>query len=760
MSTRISSLGAGWFRKRATPAADKGDAAARRIDLPTSLIGTLLVALLVVLHIVNPPAIESFRLKVFDSLQELYPRPPVSAVPVTIVDIDDHSLAAIGQWPWPRSIFAELLGRLGEMGAAVVACDILFPERDRYSPPVYAESLDGRDPKLAASLRTLPDNDVLMAGAMAERLVVLGVTGVGAEIDSVVRKPKVTPVIAMGEDPRQFLPELPGYVGATPVLSEAAAGLGLVTLTPDVDGIVRRVPLVGAVGGQLMPSLALEAIRIAIGAEKVFVRSGAGGITGIVVGGVNIPVDAEGRAWVRYADANPDQYVRASDVLNGNLPPDRLEGHIVFIGASAAGLGDIKPAPIQGTMPGVEIQASLLQTLVSGSVLRRPSDVVQLENLVMLVLGVALAWIGPLLRAGYLPFLLGLAAIAGFGGTWYAFRYHQILVDGLYVAGSLAVLLFWLAMARYVREESRRRTIRAAFSRYLSPVMVDRLTTSARALNLGGERRELTVLFSDIRGFTTLSERFEDDPVGLTELLTRYFTAMSATIQDHSGTIDKYIGDAIMAFWNAPLAVEHHPRAACLAALRMREQLVELNAALAEEAAARGEAMSAIRIGIGLNTGVCFVGNMGSEQRFNYTVIGDPVNVASRIEGRCKTYGVDIVIGETTREAAPELAALELDRVRLLGKTTATGLYVLVGNETVARSERFEELAGEHAAMLAAYRGRDWATAMQKLRRCHHLGQSFHLGDFYEMYGVRIGLYMTDPPPAGWDGSFVAEDKH
>jgi adenylate cyclase len=731
-----------------------------RLDLPTSLVGTLLVVLLVGLHILNSPAIESFRLKVFDELQALYPRPPVSALQMTIVDIDDHSLAAIGQWPWPRSVFAELLGRLGELGAAVVACDILFPERDRYSPPVYAESLAGRDPKLAAALSALPDNDALMAGAMAERLVVLGVAGIGAEIDGAVRAPKATPVIAMGDDPRHFLPELPGLVGATPVLSEAAAGLGLVTLTPDVDGIVRRVPLVGAVGGQLLPSLALEAIRIAVGAEKVFVRSGAGGITGVTVGGVDIPVDAEGRAWVRYGLPNPDQYVRAADVLAGALSPDRLEGHIVFIGASAAGLGDIKPAPIVGAMPGVEIQASLLQTLVSGSVLRRPVEVVQLENLILLCLGIALAWVGPFLRAGYLPALLGLAIAGGFGGTWYAFRYHQILIDSLYVAGALAVLLFWLAMARYVREEARRRTIRAAFSRYLSPVMVDRLTSSARALNLGGERRELTILFSDIRSFTTMSERFEDDPVGLTELLTRYFTAMSATIQDHSGTIDKYIGDAIMAFWNAPLPVAHHPRAACRAALRMREQLVELNAALVEEANARGETVDPIRIGIGLNTGVCFVGNMGSEQRFNYTVIGDPVNVASRIEGRCKTYGVDIVIGEPTRGAASDLAALEIDRVRLLGKSATSCLFALIGDEQVARSERFEELAGEHAAMLDAYRGRDWVAAMQKLRRCHHLGQAYGLGDFYEMYGLRIALYMTDPPPPSWDGSFVAEDKH
>jgi adenylate cyclase len=226
------------------------------------------------------------------------------------------------------------------------------------------------------------------------------------------------------------------------------------------------------------------------------------------------------------------------------------------------------------------------------------------------------------------------------------------------------------------------------------------------------------------------------------------------------GTLDKYIGDAIMAFWNAPLPVQDHPRAACLAALDMRTRLAELNAALAEEAKARGEELGAIRIGVGLNTGVCFVGNMGSEQRFNYTVIGDPVNVASRIEGRCKGYGLEIVIGESTALAAPGLAALEIDQVQLVGKTSATRLFTLVGDETVAASERFGELKGEHDAMLATYRSRDWDGAMAKLRRCHHLGHGYGLGPFYELYGQRIDAYRTDPPPSGWDGSVVAEDKH
>jgi adenylate cyclase len=215
-----------------------------------------------------------------------------------------------------------------------------------------------------------------------------------------------------------------------------------------------------------------------------------------------------------------------------------------------------------------------------------------------------------------------------------------------------------------------------------------------------------------------------------------------------------------MAFWNAPLPVEAHARQACLAALRMREGLLELNEAMAAEAAERSLAVAPIRIGIGLNSGVCFVGNMGSEQRFNYSVIGDPVNVASRIEGRCKGYGLEIVIGETTQQAAQDLATLEIDRVQLLGKTTATRLFTLVGDDKVAASERFEELVGEHRAMLAAYRSRDWDGAVAKLRRCHHLGQGYGLDLFYELYGQRIDAFRSDPPPPDWDGSIVAEDKH
>jgi adenylate cyclase len=729
----------------------------RLIDLPTSIIGSLLVLLLAGLQVINPPVVEAFRLRIFDELQALHPAPPQLEAGVVIVDIDDESLAQVGQWPWPRSTFAALLDGLHTLGARVVGMDVLFAEADRYSPPVYARSLAALAPEIAAALQALPDNDAAMARAMRRQAVVLGVAGIGrVSPDFPGISDAASRVATLGRDPRQFLSGFPGLVGVVPALAEAASGFGLVSVSPDVDGIVRRVPLIASAGGHILPGLALETLRLALGETTLIVRSSGTGVEQVSLRGVGIPVDAQGRAWVRFGLRQPDRYVSAADVLAGTVPRQRLSGRIVLIGTSAAGLGDIKQAPLVGTTPGVEIHASLLETLLAGTVLQRPQHIVQLEPVILLVLGLALAWLGPMVRASFLPALLGLVVAAGLYATWYMFRYHELLVDATYIAGGLGVLLFWLAMARYVREESRRRTIRNAFSRYLSPVMVDKLASGAGALKLGGERRELTVLFSDIRSFTGLAERYESNPEGLTQLLNRYFTAMTTVILDHSGTIDKYIGDAIMAFWNAPLPVQGHPRQACLSALGMRKELRALNEALHADP---DQPDLTIRIGVGINTGECFVGNMGSDLRFNYSVIGDPVNVASRVETRSKSYGVDIVIGESTRQAAADLALLELDQVQLVGKSATTRLYALLGDAACARSDGFRLLERAHDAMLVAYRAQHWDEAEQGLQRCRALGSEYGLDRLYEGYAARIVRFRQDPPPPDWDGSEIATSK-
>jgi adenylate cyclase len=474
---------------------------------------------------------------------------------------------------------------------------------------------------------------------------------------------------------------------------------------------------------------------------------------------VAIPTDPDGRVWIRYNVGELAPSLSADDILEGGSVGDRVAGRIVLVGSSAAGLGDIKTVPGGASMPGVQVQAQLLATLSSGAHLRRPPAVAGAERAALVAVGLILAWYAPLLRAAWLPPLLAATILGSFAATWLGFGRYGLLIDGGYLAVALSLLLFWLAMAKFIREEARRRTIRDAFGHYLAPAMVDRLASSRRELRLGGERRELTVLFSDIRGFTTLSERFARDPEALTRLLNRYLTTMTEAIQAAQGTIDKYIGDAIMAFWGAPLPVGRHAEAACRAALAMRERLGRFNAEIAAEHLGDNLIFEPLRMGIGINTGECFVGNLGSDQRFNYSVLGDAVNVASRLEGRSKAYGIDIVLGETTRAAVPELAALELDRVRLASKTDVTRIYGLLGDEALMRDERFLALTAAHEGMLAAYRARDWDEAERGLRSCRAWDDGFGLGTLYDIYADRLRRYRDRPPPEGWDGSELALSK-
>ena len=709
------------------------------VDWPTRLVGLLLVLVLAAIQLWDPPLVEAARLRLFDQLQRWAPRPVPDQSPVLIADIDDASLAEIGQWPWPRSVFAQLIDRLGEAGARTIVFDILFAEADRLSPPAYARFIEPVDARMAALLRTLPSNEEAMAAAIERYPVVLGEAGIGGTGSKLAGGSDPPARFAwLGEGIEAALPAFPRGVTALPTLAADARGLGLVSVVPELDGVVRRAPTVARVGERVLPGLAVEALRVATDTPTLIVAGDALGLRSVDLAGALLPTDADGRVWLHFSGRRSELYVPAMDVLAGRVPAERIEGRVVLVGSSAASLGDVKVTPVAGNTPGVEIQAQLIETIATDQLLRRPADLVLGEQALVAVVGLLLAWLGVRLPASWFPPLLAALLLAAGATTWIAYRYHLLLVDASYPALALAIVLFWLAMAKYIREEARRRSLRHAFSHYLSPVMVDRLVARPSALALAGDKRPLTVLFADIRGFTTLTESLAEAPERLTALLNRYFTAMTGVILRHDGTIDKYIGDAIMAFWNAPLDDTAHERHACLAALGMLRELETLNAALAAEHAAQGLAYRPLRIGIGIEAGSCFVGNLGSAQRFNYSVIGDAVNVAARLEARSKDYGLPVIVGERVRRACPDLAFLELDQTQLRGRSELSHVHALVGDAELARQPLWPELAASHAALCQALLPGAADDLADLLRQATARAEALGLGTAYHGFAEAI----------------------
>lgn len=722
---------AGWVRW------GRGGAGLQRTA--TRAVGLVLVLALAAMQIWDPPLVEAARLRVFDQLQRFAPRQPPDPSPVVVVDIDEQSLSALGQWPWPRQTFAELITALAEEGAAAIAFDILFSEADRLSPPLYARILEPINAQAAAVLRTLPSFEETMADAMRERPVILGEAGSNAPRLGIERYVEpVARVAWLGEEVRHHLPSYAVGLAPVSILAGSARGLGVVSITPEVDGVIRRAPTLAAIGPHVAPGLAVETVRVALGEATIRVRGGNHGILGIGLGPLWLPTESDGRLWIHYSGARPDLYVSARDVLAGTLPAGRISGRIVLVGSSAAGLGDIKVTPVAGNTAGVEIQAQLVESMLSGDILQRSMTVVGSERALVLIGGLLLAWLGIRIPAGWFPPLLLGVLVLAVAVAWFAFAPGGMLVDTAYPAFAFGFILFWLAMAKYITEEGRRRSLRHAFAHYLSPVMVDRLIETPTALALEGDRRTLTVLFSDIRSFTTLTERYAQDPLGLTRLLNRYFTGMTDEILGRQGTIDKYIGDAIMAFWNAPLDDPDHARHACEAALAMRRRLAALNTELAAEAAEAGTDFTPLRNGFGIQTGLAFVGNLGSEQRFNYSVIGDAVNVAARLESSSKEYGFAIIVGEATRKACQGLAFLALDTAQLRGKTEASRIYALLGDAELLAEPLWAELQAAHEALLGAVQAAAPDVAA-RAERCQRLADGLGLDVSYATLVTQLG---------------------
>ncbi|MFL5173532.1 MAG: adenylate/guanylate cyclase domain-containing protein, partial [Microvirga sp.] len=440
--------------------------------------------------------------------------------------------------------------------------------------------------------------------------------------------------------------------------------------------------------------------------------------------------------------------------------PDRFKGKIALVGTSAIGLLDLKTTPVDRTMPGVEVHAQLLESMLSGASLTSPSYATLAELATATLVSLAIIALAPILGAWALFWVGGAMATLLVGLSWYFFAQRNLLIDFSFPLIASSLIYLTLVFTNYLRAHSERRQIRSAFGQYLSPALVEQLAQSPEKLVLGGEERVMTVLFSDVRGFTTISEGYKHNPQGLTTLMNRLLTPLTNAIVDRKGTIDKYIGDAIMAFWNAPLDDAAQEANACEAALRMLEALERLNAERRVEAEVNGHAFLPMKVGIGINTGPCIVGNMGSDLHFNYSVLGDAVNLAARLESQTKSYGVPILIGShTAAEAQALFIVLELDLLQVKGKTEPERIYTIIGRKGDASASAFTALEELNAAMLAHYHGRDWQKCLETILRCRELGREAGLEEFYNHYVERVRRLIDAPPEPGWDGVWVAERK-
>ncbi|MFC4174215.1 CHASE2 domain-containing protein [Microvirga sp. GCM10011540] len=701
-------------------------------------IGLLLLAALLALRVWDPDPVEVLRHKSFDVYQLMHPRSPHRGL-VAIVDIDEQSLQALGQWPWPRTVMAEIVTKIVERGGTVIGFDVLFPEPDRSSPEIAAETFHGLDTATRERLRRLPSNDVVFADVIRASRVVLGQSGYRVSGAAAVARPAgQTGIATAGPDPRPFLVDFPHLLRNLPVLDDAAKGHGIFSIAPEGDGTVRRVPIVALANGTIIPSLSLEMLRVAAGEGAILIRTDASGVRSVGVHGLEVPTDGKGRIWVHFSPPDLSKYVPAIDLLRDRVPLDALAGKLVLVGTSAAGLLDLKVTPVHPALPGVELHAQLLESALTGATLSRPGYTAVVEILLATLLSLTLIALAPRVNAGTLFVLGGATAVLTLGISWYCFAVLDLLIDYTFPLGSSLLVYAVLVCTNYMTISADRYRIRSAFSQYLSPDLVEQLAQSPEKLTLGGEQRELTVLFSDVRGFTAISESYKDDPQGLTVLINRLFTPLTRDIMERRGTIDKYMGDAIMAFWNAPLDDPAHEANACEAALAMLESLEALNRQRQREAG-DDRTIAPLKIGIGLNTGLCVVGNFGSDLHFNYSVVGDTVNLASRLEGLSKQYGLPVIIGEkTARAVGTRFAVLELDQLQVKGKRNLERIFTILGRADIAASRDFVDLDERNSAMLAAYRRQEWSVALEKIILCRDAGKKFGLDDYHELYIQRI----------------------
>jgi adenylate cyclase len=674
----------------------------------TSLIT---LALLALLRIADPAFVESIRLRYFDTV---IISQPITQNNIYTVNIDEATLDKYGQWPLPRNEYANLIDELYKRHAGLVVWNILMPEADR----------NGQDEALAESLATHP---VVLSNTPSARSK---------------NTPKQVGVSIMRPEFVDRIVVYPGLIANVSPLEENAAGVGIANVMPEIDGVNRRLPLVVSVNDLLYPSIALETLRVAAGDPSFQIKLNELGVEKMRIPQFGpISTDPLGRIWIDWSQSNKS--VSAVD-----LPAD-FGGAIVIVGTSAAGIANPVPTA-RGAVYPQDVQAAVIGTMINGVNIERPDWIDGAEILGLILVGLIIIFISRWTYAGIIISVIIIGSVVP--GSFYTFTKYKWLVDATALIVSSVLVMLHCYGIKFISEFLQKQQIKKQFGTYLSPDLVAQLQRQPDLLKLGGESQELSIMFTDVRGFTTISEHYGKDVQGLTKIMNRYMTAMTKKILENKGTLDKYIGDAQMAFWNAPVGNSNHAKDAVKTALEMMESLTEFNEEITKEG------VPAFGMGLGINTDTVVVGNMGSSQRFDYTCLGDGVNLASRLEGQSKPYGVKIVLGpKTAEQISDDYFTLELDIIAVKGKTEGVRIFTVLKTDANSMAEYLVSRV-EHDLMLDHYRKQKWDEALELLNQLHGEFDS-EMDKYYHMMIERIGELREQNLPSDWDTVYRTNSK-
>jgi adenylate cyclase len=672
---------------------------------PWLAVATLL--LLLTVKLMNPFLVDSMKLKYYDYLML---GEPIKSEQIVVANIGEKAIEKYGQYPFPRETYSKIISDLYGANAGLVGSTILMPEPDRM----------GTDGSLANTLKEYP---VVLSQTLVE------------DCPKDNRPPRRTGIAVVGDgQPTDFLPNYPCVLDNIPILQESAVGVGITSSLPESDGVTRRVPLLGISNGEYYPAFSLELLRVAAGDPSYQAKINQTGVEALRVpqfGTIN--TDEYGRVFI-----NPN-YVFPSVEVGSDIP--RLDGKIVVLGVTAKGLANPIATPSGAKTP-PQVQASLLETLIKGDSVSIPNWVGLADLAAFIVLSLLIIVLS---RVKYSIVWIGILLVGYAYTPIYLFTHNKILFDISFNLLAALVIYLHIYTVKFISEYLQKQQIKKQFGTYLSPDLVAQLQRQPELLQLGGTEQELSIMFTDVRGFTTISEHYGKDVQGLTSIMNRYMTAMTKAILENKGTLDKYIGDAQMAFWNAPVDNAQHAKDAVRTAFTMLNSLEEFNDEI------KKEGIPAFGMGLGINTDTVVVGNMGSTQRFDYTCLGDGVNLAARLEGQSKPYGVKIVLGPKTAYAVlDEYQVVELDLIAVKGKTEPARIFTVLP---------FHDILGEtqHMKFLELYRQGHWEVAAKyasDLKKCWR-GE---MDQYYDMMIERINEYKENPPTK-WDGVYRATSK-